>query len=178
MVNEYINYFRSLAISHKDIQHDPNSDTGDMPTGEKHFTRISVEEVLTGLQDAVHFPLLSIELYEVRTKAEAIMDIKTLTSGAFMVIDDPVSALFADMQNCYAKSEQIVYDLLKKIWQDHYGPSRDMCTRPFRFFDFDKLAITPVGPVFSGQHGYRVEFNFQLQNTYDITRAPEAGTFL
>lgn len=177
MVNEYINYFRSLAISHKDIKHDPLSDTGDSPSGEKHFTRISIEEVLKSMQNTVFFPCMCLELYENETSAENAINIKFQPRGAFMIIDHPASDSFTDQQASYAKCEQIIYELLQQIYQAH-KPGSDACARPFKKFDFDKIGITPVGPVFSGEYGYRVEFNFELQNQINITQPPSPGTFV
>jgi len=176
MVNDYINYFRSLAISHKDLKHDPLSDTGDSPSGEKHFTRISIEEVVKGMQSAVFFPCMTLELYENHTSAESAVNVKSQPSGAFMIIDHPGDDSFAAQQASYAKSEQIIYELLQRIYQDH-KPGSNACSRPFKSFSFDKLEITPVGPVFQGEFGYRVEFNFELQNQINITNPPAAGTF-
>ena len=176
MVNEYINYFRSLAISHKDLQHDPASETDSAPAASKHFTRIAIDEVLSGLKSAVGFPCLTLELYQVDTQSNGI-SVNPMPSGAFMIIDHPASDSFADEQSTYEKTERIVYELLQKIWQDH-KPGSDICARPFSFFDFDKILIEPVGPVFNGEYGYRVTFNLELQKTIDITKPPAAGTFL
>jgi len=177
MVTEYINYFRQLAIAHKDIRHNPLSETDEAPPASKHFTRIAIEEVLKGLRSAVGFPCLCLELYQNETSAENTISIKSLPSGAFMVIDHPENDSFAAEEAVMAKTERIVYELLQQIWQDH-KPGSDICARPFKFFDFNKVLIEPVGPVFTGEYGYRVEFSFESQKPIDITKPPAEGTFL
>jgi len=176
-VTGYINYFRKMAIDHRDLQHDPTSETGDGPAGSMHFTKISSEEVLSALNTAIGFPCLTLELYDTQSDGESISP-KLKPSGAFMIIDNPDDASFPAQEACYEKTERIVWDILKHIWQDHFAPGVDECEAPFKDFDFGKLSITPVGPIFSGQYGYRVIFDFELQNTIDLTAPPEEGTFL
>lgn len=177
-VSGYIDYFRQLAISHNLMQHDPFSETGDGAIGSMHFTKISAEEILSALKSAAGFPLLSLELYETESGGEQVADIPLKPKGAFMIIDNPASGSFPDEEACYVKTEQIVWDILKEIWQHHYAPGVNECQAPFKYFDFNNFSITPVGPVFGGQHGYRVIFDFELQNNIDLTEAPAAGTFI
>lgn len=178
MVQDYINYFRSLAIFHKDLRHDPTSETGDGPIGSMHFTKISADFVLVALPKAMGFPAMTLELYVTEFESQNVADIKPKTKGSFMIIDNPASSSAEDEAAVFAKTERIVWDILKKIWQDHYGPGVNECETPFRFFEFNNLIITTEHKVFSGQSGYRVIFDFELQNTLNITEPPEAGTFL
>lgn len=178
MIADYINYFRQLAIAHKDLQHNPLSEGADGPAEGSHFTTVSVDEVLSALRSGIGFACLCLELYEIQTQSQSVEDIKLLPKGAFMVIDNPADISFAAITACRVKTEAIAFDLLKKIWQDHYAAGVDPCQAPFKFFDFDNITITPVGPIFSGQYGHRVVFDFELQQTVDITEAPAAGTFL
>lgn len=176
-VTTYINYFRRLAVTHRSLQHDPASETESTLFGVQRFTKISAEQVLKGLRSKIGFPCLTLELYETDTDSAIVYDVKQKSRGAFMVLDHPASDSHADQEKCYRNAERIIYQLLKKIWQDHYGQSVDGCNAPFREFDFDKISITPVGPVFNNEHGWRVEFDFEFQNNIDIAQAPEAGIF-
>lgn len=177
MTADYINYFRSLAVAHKDLLHDPLSEGADGPAGGSHFTTVSVDEVLSAFRSGIGFACLCLELYEIQTQSQSIEDIKLQPKGAFMVIDNPANTSFAEITACRVKTEAIVFDILKQIWQHHYAPGVDSCLAPFSFFDFNNITITPVGPIFSGQYGHRVVFDFELQNTVDITEAPADGTF-
>ena len=178
-VTAYINFFRQLAIAHQGILHNPNSETqSDAPVGSKHFTKVSVDEVLTGLRTSVGWPCLMLELYETDTNAEIVYDIRKRPKGAFMVLVHPADQSIAEEENCYAVAESIVYDLLKQIWQVHYGVGMYGCTTPFKEFNFDKINITPVGPLFDREFGYRVEFDFEFQQDIDLAVAPAEGVFV
>ncbi len=142
------------------------------------FTRWSADEVISGLRTKIGFPALLIELYEVELASLNVFDIKQKTKGAFTVIEHAKPNDFNDEQLAFEVTEAIVYDILKKMWQDHYGPAHDRCTTPFRRVDFNSMNIVPVGPLFQNEFGYRVEFDFELQQTIDITVAPAAGTFI
>jgi len=179
-VSGYIAYFRQLAISHKDIKHDPQSETGNGKIGSKHFARWSAEEVITGLRSSISFTpsALLLEMYEVVTKSESPYDIKGEYKGAFTVvalakIDDLVAEVDA-----FELTEKICHDLLAKIWQDHYGPEAERDETPFRYFDFSNISIIPVSKLFDNEFGYRVEFGFEFRETTSITTPPLTGTFL
>lgn len=176
MVSSYISYFRSLAIAHKDLQHNPASETGDGPVGSMHFTKISSDEVLKALRTDIGFPCMTLELYETVLQSQVVSEIRQLPRGAFMIIDNPASASSADEEAVFARTEKIVYDILKQIWKDHYGAGA-LCETPFVFFGFNNINITPVSKIFSGQSGYYVTFEFD-QKTFDVTEPPENGTFL
>lgn len=176
-VNGYTDYFRQLAISHKYIRHNPAGETGDAEPGSVHFTKVSVEEILNDLGSKIGWPLLALELYDIETEAETPLDIRVKPKGAFMVVTHPASNTFAAQMECYELTEKIVTDILKQIWQQHYAPGAYGCSSPFREVDFNKIEITPVGPVFGGEYGYRVVFDFEFQQTIDLTQPPEEGTF-
>ncbi len=176
-VTGYIDYFRQLAVSHKDLQHKPASETGDCLPGDMRFTKISVEQVLKGLHSKIGFPCLTLELYTTDTESEIVYEVKQKPRGAFMVVDHPENDTNAAEEKCYEIAETIVLQILKQIWQDHYGVGVNRCATPFKEFVYDKISITPVGPIFSNEHGWRVEFDFEFQNIIDITEAPEEGIF-
>lgn len=176
-VSGYISYFRNLAINHSLLLHNPDGESADAEPGSIHFTKISVDEVLTGLRSKVGFPLLALELYEVTTDSEVQYDIRQRTRGAFMVIDHPAKDNFTAEQACYENSEQILTDILKQIWQDHYGEGVNRCETPFREFSFHNLQIIPVGPIFDKEFGYRVEFEFEFHSTINFTDPPAPNTF-
>lgn len=177
-VTGYIGYFRSLAVANQMLKHDPASETGDSAPGTKHFLKIDVQDVLSALQTKMGWPALFVELYETVTKSEMLLDIKLNPRGAFMVLDHPKAATITAQLVCYSNAETIVYDLLKQIWQDHYANGVDYCTAPFAEFNFDKIQIVPVGPLFDGEYGYRVEFGCQFQQAINIAEPPASGAFI
>ncbi|HYC27605.1 MAG TPA: hypothetical protein VEB42_02300 [Chitinophagaceae bacterium] len=175
----YIAYFRSLAVAHKDIQHNPESETGDAPIDSKKFCKWNAEEVVAGLRTTISFvpAALLIELYETNFQAQQAYDIKQKPKGAFTVLCKAANET-ADEERALTLAEKITYELLQKIWQDHHGETATLCNSPFKRFWFDRLEIIPVGPLFSDHcFGYRVEFEFEFQQTINIITAPEEGVF-
>lgn len=177
-VAAYINYFRGLAITHKDIQHNPASETGSAAPGAKKFTRWGVDEVVTGLRTQLGWPALLLELYEVQTTGQNYYDIKGNYTGAFTVLDAAKVNNYASEVAAFVKTETIYRDLLKKIWQDHFGADADFCDKVFSDFSFEKLNITPVGPLFNNQFGWRIEFSFRPALSFDVNSPIPAGTFI
>ena len=177
-VTGYNGYFRQLAVSHRKLKHDVESETGDCEPGAQKFCIISVVNVLNSLNSKIGFPCLTLELYETETESEITYDIRQKPRGAFMVVDYPESDSTADQENFYITTERIIYQILKQIWKHHYDSDVDRCDTPFKEFDFNKITITPVGPIFSRCYGWRVEFNFEFQNYIDLATPPEEGVFL
>lgn len=166
----YVDYFRQLAIAHTLINHNPASETGDAPPGERHFTRWNYDEVIGGLRTKVGYPCLLLQHYETVTNSESKMEVRLRPKGAFTIITSVKQGDIPGEVEAYALTEGIVYDLLKKMWQDHYGANIDICDTPFRRIDFNNINITPTGKLFQNEMGYHVEFDFEFQKTVDVTQ--------
>lgn len=178
IINPYREYFRQLAIRHKDLLHDPYSESGDSDIGAKHFVTWNVDQVITGLRTKAGRPLLLLENYEIVTHAQTPSDIKGFYSGAFSVIDTALNNDYSSEDAAFVKTERIVMDILQQIWADHYAPGVDRCNTPFKEFYFDQMNIVPIGPLYDNDFGYRVEFQFRPQLSLTISQKPAAGTFI
>lgn len=179
-VDTYINYFRQLAVKHKDLLHDPATEqvNYDGPMDKKSFCAFDADELVTGLRTKTGPLVLCLQMFENNLSNETIYDIRQRPEGAFTIVGNVKENDFIDLQRVYELTENICYDILKKIWQDHYGPQiNDDCERPFKQFRFTK-PITPTGRVFDGKYGWYVEFAIDFKTTVDITRQPEEGTFI
>lgn len=177
-LNAYVEYFRQLAVSHKDIQHDPETEIGKGDIEKKRFCMFGSEELVSSLRTQISFPALLIELYETITSSDSVNYIHQNPSGSFMILASASEQnnVMAE-QVAYAKAEEIMFDIFKKIWQDVYGKNVDRCSTPFKSFRWN-MEITPTGKLFQNQFGWYVQFKFEFQNTIDITKAPVDGTFL
>ena len=60
-VTGYISYFRGLAVSHKDIRHDPATENGN---GAKHFCIFGANEIIQGIRTQIATPCMAMELYD------------------------------------------------------------------------------------------------------------------
>lgn len=175
-VSNYTDYFRQLAVHQADLQHDPAGETGDAAPGSVHFTRWSADEAITGLRSKVSFPALLLELYETNTSSEIEYDVRNSYMGAFSVVATAQPEDFTSEMAAFLTSEKIMTDLLQKIWADHYSGA-DRCSTPFEYWNLS-YNITPFGPVFDNQFGYRCEFSFNFRRDKKYNQLPAAGTFI
>lgn len=175
-VKSYINYFRTLAVIDEDIQHNPLSEDDDSGVYEKKFTRWSADEVVSGLRNAVGWPACLLEMFEITTRAEVPYDVKGIYQGAFTILDHATPDNTKEEVDALDRTERIYKNFLKMIYQDHYGKNKDRCTTPFAEFYFNNLVITPVGPLFQNEFGFRVEFTFKPINLLNIKEPPNYGT--
>lgn len=162
-VGSYTSYFQQIAVNNPHLQHNPAGETGDAPVESMHFTRWSAEEVVTGLRSKIGFPALLLELYENKTSSEMQLDVRNNYTGAFSIVASAKRGNFVDEINAYGLAEQVMYEVLNTIWNDHYGTDAERCDTPFEIFDFNSLNIVPVGPLFDNEFGYRCEFSFQMK---------------
>lgn len=179
-LSTYINYFRLLATAHKDIQHNPASETGDAAIETKKFSCWNAEEVVRGdLRTRMSFApaALLLEIYETDLQAQQAYDIKQKPKGAFTVLCKAFDKTSAEEERALALSETIVYQVLQQIWKDHHGEPSAPCNTPFRRFWFDRLNIAAVGPLYDNCFGFRCEFEFEFQQTLNIITPPEEGVF-
>lgn len=178
--NAYINYFRALATLHNIIKHNPGSETGDAPVESKRFSTWNAEDVVRNdLRTRMSFSpaALLLEVYQTDLQAQNAYDIKQLPKGAFTVLCKDDLRTAASAEAAMSLAEEIMYDLLQRIWQDHHGPDATLCNTPFRRFHFDKIEIIAVGPLYDNCYGFRCEFAFEFQQVRSIITGPPAGRF-
>ncbi len=177
-VSSYIDYFRQMAVKHKDLLHDPASEDGNGEAGTCHFSRWNAQDLVTGMRTSVGGTVLLLELYELVLKAQVVHDVKGDYTGGFTVVDEAIKNNPLDEERAYNLSETIVFDILNRIWHDHYGENSDRCTSPFQHFVLQGIEIMPVGPVLTNAYGWRVQFLFVFRQNKRITQPLTAGTFL
>lgn len=176
-LREYVDYFRQLAVKHKNLRHNPDSEKKDAPIGEKHFTKWNINELVGSLRTKLSYPALLLEVYEIHTDATIVHDIKMRPKGAFVIVQHVKEGDIIAEEAAYALTEKILNDFLKQIWQDHYGPDVIRCKTPFFKFDFDGLDIMTTGKILNNVYGWRVEFSFEFQHKIKFNVAPLPGTF-
>lgn len=173
----YTNYFRNLAVTHPDLQHNPASETGDAPVGEKRFCKWTADEVVGGLRTKISFPALLLQLYEIDTAAATTYDIRRRPKGAFAVVQKAKNNDIAAEEEAYQLTEKICNEILQQIWADHYLPNVDICDRPFNNFDFNRINMVPTGKLFESHYGWNVDFEFEFQQDINLGQPPPAGYF-
>jgi hypothetical protein len=173
----YTDYFRQLAVKHTAILHNVDAEQGKGNIKRNRFGRFTAEEFASGQRASFDTPALLITMFDIKTNSESVFDIRQRPSGSFMVIDTAEIGNADSEQAAYARTEIIVYQLLQRIWMDHYGPGTDRCTTPFKQFRLN-LDITPTGQLFTSEYGWFVPFDFEFQDTINIAQAPEDGVFI
>lgn len=176
-LNDYINYFRSLAVSHNEIAHNPASEIGMAPPSQKKFATWSVDEVIGGLRSEMGFPALLLQIYETELSANSELNINNSTTGAFTIVMDAINGEIGSEHSAYALCEKIMYELLQQIHQDHYSEANRNCSSPFKEFYFDKIDITPTGKIFTSHFGYHCEFSFSFRTKLKIGQPVADGLF-
>lgn len=172
----YINYFRTIAVVDPDLNHDPQSENNDSEPGAKRFTRWSSDEAVMGLRNKIGWPGLLLEMYQVTTKADVPYDVKGFYTGAFTILQHATPGDVESETEAFEYAEQIYTNVLKQIYQDHYGVNKNRCSTPFTDFYFNNLDIIPVGPLFENEFGWRVEFQFKPKYLAKLSEAPDYGT--
>ncbi len=178
ILNDYISYFRNIAVSHYLIGHVPISETGDSAPGTMRFATYNAADVISKrLRTKVGFPALLAEVYDWDTKGSTVYDVKNNFTGGFMILDHAKSNDYADEQRALSTTETIMHQITWKMWQDHYGAGKDRCQTPFQNLEmnFDVMA---VGPVFDNEFGWRVEFTFRPKLPIDFKQPIPEGIFL
>ena len=178
ILNDYINYFRNIAVQHYRIGHQVAGETGDSRPGKMRFASYNAADVISkSLRTKVGFPALLTEVYDWDTKGSTVYDVKNNFIGGFMVLDHANAKDYADEQRALNTTEGIMHEILWRIWQDHYGPDKDRCQTPFQHLDMN-LSVIAVGPVFDNEFGWRVEFSFRPKLPIDFKKPIPTGIFL
>lgn len=175
----YIDYFRQLAISHKDIRHSESSETQDAPPDSFRFATYNASDVvMKRLRTKVGFPALLAEIFEVDIQSNTALAPRGAYIGGFMILDHAKANNYPDELRALASTEIIAWQILQRIWNDHFGPNKSRCTRPFADIDFNRINIVAVGPVFDNEFGWRVEFGFKPKTPLNLTDPVADGVFL
>jgi hypothetical protein len=177
-VESYIDYFRQLAVKHKDLVHDIASESGNGSPGSCSFSRWNATDLIKGMRTSVAPTCLLLELYEENYKAEHAFNVQGNLMGAFSVVSEAKTNDPQDEERAYAVTETIMAQLLNKIWHDHYGKGKTLCASPFKFFELAGAERVPIGPVLTNAYGWRFQFSFTLSNNYNITQDLPQGIFL
>ncbi len=75
---DFVDYMELLATEHVDIQH---------TQAQKHFFRIELEEILTGLKSKINYPALILEGYDFVFKDQNSDNLHKEINCAFIVMD-------------------------------------------------------------------------------------------
>lgn len=146
--SDLITYFETLATQHVDIGHSE---------GEKHFFRMELDEVLTGINRTdVAYPFLALEGYSFDFTDNRADNIIKNRKGAFMLIDhlsDPGD--YDRMHQIWDELEVIGTDILLRMKRD----KRNGDVPVIRDFQFDSVEAELIMNQIGNDVGIRFQFN-------------------
>lgn len=155
-VSQYISYFEGIATNHKEIAHKED---------EKHFCRMNIEEVLTGLRSGILTPALILESFEgslVDNKSDNILADRT---GAFMILKKVEVDDFTQENEYLDDCERIGLEIIKRIRRDaRIVPIQN---RTPKIFNLNSVEWQKIGPLFDNFFGYR--FTFKMSDTENMS---------
>ncbi len=149
-VKEYVDYFEGIATQHKEIQH---------TDAKKHFARINIEEVLTGLRSSIFTPALILESFEgglIDNKSDNILADRM---GAFMILKEVEHDNFKQEAEFLDDCERIGLDAIRRMRRD--ARVQPIQARLLRGLQLSKVGWMKVGPVFDNWYGYRFTFSLE-----------------
>ena len=108
-VSKYISYFEEIAKQHKEIAH---------TAAEKHFVRMNIEEVLTGLRGDIVTPALILESFEGTLNDNNSDNIRANRTGAFMILKEVETDNYAEEHAFLDDCERIGLEIIKRMRRD------------------------------------------------------------
>ena len=164
---DLVDYFESLAILHRGIQH-----TDD----EKHFFRFELEEMLTGMKSNLNYPALILEGYDFDFVDEDSDNLQKRVSCAFMLIGKVSDKGDYDaIHRLWDALEEIGDELIVKILSD----KREKQTDCLAYFHARSVTGTPITDMNLIHYGFRYAFelSWPVNNDVDPSKWSTDGSF-
>ncbi len=166
-LQEYIDYFRRIAVKHKRILHDPASELQDQPKGLKRFITFSHDEVITGLRSKIDNGIvLFLSLYDFSGEDNNADYYKSTHQASFILAGVAKSTDFAAQESVYVLTEEIVWNIISLLITE--SKLENNCFAPFHRLKLSDFRAKPVGPLWDGRYGWYVEFTFRHKRNKEI----------
>jgi len=156
---DLISYFQTIAETHLSILH---------TSTEKHFYRLEIDEVLSGLSD-INYPALILEAYSLSYSDNKSDNPLKTRSGAFILLDHVVDPNdFDTIHSNLDALEVIGDDIISKIRKD----KRDSTIKIVKDFKLDSVEVSTVSNIVGNDWGLRFEYELTspVPLDYDATK--------
>ena len=150
-INSYVEYFRTLAREHKEIN---------------DFYMMDINESLDALRSNIKYPALILTSLSGNFEASNLDNILDLINGGFLIIghlnliDD-----FSGEIQLVSKMKQIGTDIIARMLYDHLK-CEPLALKAIPGFSINSVSYEMIGPVFDNDFG--VMFSFKLQDRLDL----------
>lgn len=144
-INSYVEYFRTLAREHKEIN---------------DFYMMDINEPLDALRSTIKYPALILTSLSGTFEASNLDNILDSVNGGFLIIGhlDQIDDFSAEMQ-LVSKMKQIGTDVIARMLHD-YLKCELLAQKAIPGFDINSVSYEMLGPVFDNDYGFM--FSFKL----------------
>ena len=154
-INSYVEYFRTLAREHKEIN---------------DFYMMDINEPLDALRSTIKYPALILTSLAGNFEASNLDNILDSVNGGFMILGHlaQVDDFSAEIQ-LVSKMKQIGTDVIARMLYDHFNCEL-LAQKAIPGFSINSVSYETLGPVFDNDFG--VLYAFRIQNFMDVIYNP------
>ena len=154
-INSYIEYFRTLAREHKEIN---------------DFYMMDINEPLDALRATIKYPALILTSLSGNFKASNLDNILDSVNGGFIILGhlDQVDNFSAEMQ-LVSKMKQIGTDVIARMLHDHLKCEL-LALKAIPGFNINSVSYEMLGPVFDNDFG--ILYSFKMLDLIDMSHNP------
>ena len=154
-INSYVEYFRTLAAQHKEIN---------------DFYMMDINEPLDALRSNIKYPALILTSLSGNFEASNLDNILDSINGGFLIIGhlDQIDDFSGEMQ-LVSKMKQIGTDIIARMLYDHLK-CEPLALKAIPVFNVNSVSYDMLGPVFDNDYG--VMFSFKLKDCLSLEFDP------
>jgi len=150
-INSYVEYFRTLATEHKEIN---------------DFYMMDINEPLAALRSNIKYPALILTSLSGNFEASNLDNILDSINAGFLIIGhlDQIDDFSGEMQ-LVSRMKQIGTDIIARMLHD-YLQCELIVLKAIPGFNINSMSYEMLGPVFDNDYG--VMYTFKLQDCLDL----------
>jgi len=154
-INSYVEYFRTLARDHKEIN---------------DFFMMDINEPLAALRSNIKYPALILTSLSGNFEASNLDNILDLINGGFLIIGhlNQIDDFPGEVQ-LVSKMKQIGTDIIARMLYD-YMKCELLALKAIPGFNINSVSYEMLGPVFDNDYG--VMFSYKLLDCLNLIHLP------
>jgi len=144
-INSYVEYFRTLARDHKEIN---------------DFFMMDINEPLAALRSNIKYPALILTSLSGNFEASNLDNILDLINGGFLIIGhlNQIDDFPGEVQ-LVSKMKQIGTDIIARMLYD-YMKCELLALKAIPGFNINSVSYEMLGPVFDNDYGVIITFHY------------------
>ena len=150
-INSYVEYFRTLAREHKEIN---------------DFYMMDINEPLDALRSKIKYPALILTSLSGNFEASNLDNILDVVNGGFLIMGhlDQIDDFSGEMQ-LVSKMKQIGIDIVARMLHD-YMKCEPLAIKAIPGFNINSVTQEILGPVFDNDFG--LIYSFKIKELIDL----------